>query len=90
MHGVDEGQLDRGVFIGLQGGFVHQAADGKMRHQQAEELLRNQYWRRAAQYNLSATQMGLQFVQGGFDLPNARDTGRPIPWPAPARDRGWW
>jgi len=68
MHGMDEGQPIR-IFISLQGGFVHQAADGKMRHQQTEELLLDQFWRLAAQYNLSAAQMGLQFVQSGFDLP---------------------
>ena len=68
MHGVDEGK-PVGVFIGLQGGFVHQAADGKMRHQQTEELLLDQFWRLAAQYNLRAAQMGLQFVQSGFDFP---------------------
>ena len=37
VHGVDEGQ-PIGVFIGLQGGFVHQAADGEMRHPQTEEF----------------------------------------------------
>jgi hypothetical protein len=31
-----------GVFIGLQRSFVHQAANGKMRHQQTEKLLPHQ------------------------------------------------
>jgi hypothetical protein len=55
-----------GIFIGLQGSFVHQAADSEMRHQQTEELLPDQFRRLAAQYNLSAAQMGLQLVQGGL------------------------
>jgi hypothetical protein len=37
-----------------------------MRHQQAKELLPDQFRRLAAQYNLSAAQVGLQFVQGGL------------------------
>ena len=65
MHGVDERKPVR-IFIGLQSGFVHQTADGKMRHQQTEELLLDQFWRLAAQYNLGAAQVGLQFVQGGL------------------------
>jgi hypothetical protein len=31
-----------GIFIGLQRSFVHQAADGKMRHHQTEKLLPDQ------------------------------------------------
>jgi hypothetical protein len=38
MHGVDE-RKPVGIFIGLQSGFVHQAADGKMCHEQTEEFL---------------------------------------------------
>jgi hypothetical protein len=41
MDGVEEGQ-PVGVFLGLKRGFVHQAADGKMRHQQTEKLLADQ------------------------------------------------
>ena len=68
MHGVEEGQ-PVGVFIGLQRSFMHQAADGKMRHQQTEKLLADQFGRLAAQDHLSTAQMGLQLVQGGFDFP---------------------
>jgi hypothetical protein len=57
MHRVDEGQPVRNL-IGLQGGFVHEAADSKMRHQQTEELLLDQFRRLATQNNLSAAQMG--------------------------------
>ena len=53
MHGVEE-RKPVWVFIGLQVGFVHQAANGKMRHQQTEKLLPDQFRRLAAQYNLSA------------------------------------
>jgi hypothetical protein len=55
-----------GIFIGLQGSLMHQAADGKVRHQQTEELLPDQFRRLAAQYYLSAAQMSLQLVQGGL------------------------
>jgi hypothetical protein len=50
------------VFVGLQGGFVHQAANGKVRHQQAEELLPYPFRRLAAQHNLSAAKMCFQLV----------------------------
>lgn len=43
-----------GVCIGLQSGFVHQAADRKVRHQQTEEFPLYQFRRLATQYNLSA------------------------------------
>ena len=54
------------VFVGLQGGFVHQTANGKVRHQQAEELLPHEFRRLAAQYDLSASQMRFQLVQGSL------------------------
>jgi hypothetical protein len=49
---------------------VHQAADGIVGHEQASELLLHHFRRLAAQYNLSATQMGLELVQSG--LPGKR------------------
>jgi len=55
-----------GILIGLQGGFVHQAADGKMRHQQTKELLPDQFRRLTTQYDLSTTQMRFQLVQRGL------------------------
>jgi len=69
VYGVHE-RKPVGIFIGLQGGFMHHAADGKVRHQQTEELRPDQFRRLAAQYYLSAAQMSLQLVQGGFDLPS--------------------
>ena len=48
---------------------MHQAADGKMCHQQTEELLPDQFRRLTAQYNLSTTQMRFQLVQRGLDFP---------------------
>jgi len=59
-----------GVLICLQGGFVHQTSDGKVRHQQTEELLPYQFWRLAAQHNLRSAKMGLQLIQGSFDFPS--------------------
>ena len=53
----------------LQRGFVHQAANGEMRHHQPVEFLPHQVGGLAAQDDLGAAQVGLQFVQGGFDLP---------------------
>lgn len=58
-----------GVFIGLQRGFVHQTANGKVRHQEPEKFLPYQFRRFAAQYNLSTAQMCFQFVESGFDFP---------------------
>jgi hypothetical protein len=44
-----------GVFISLQRSFVHQAADGKVRHKQTEKLLPDQVRFLAAQHDLSPT-----------------------------------
>src|ERR1700751_3322261 len=52
VHGEDERKPVR-IFIGLQGGFMHQTADGKVCHQQTEKLLSDQFRRLAAQYDLS-------------------------------------
>jgi len=40
-----------------------------MSHHETIKFLTNQVWRPAAQNNLGATQVGLQFVQGSFDFP---------------------
>src|ERR1035438_2107850 len=66
---MEEGKLV-GVLISLQGGFVHQTTDGKVSHQQTEELLLYQFWRLAAQHNLSSAKMCLQLVQSGLDFPS--------------------
>ncbi len=58
-----------GVFIGSQGGFVHQATDSKVGQEQAPELLLHQLWRLTAQHDLGAAQVCLEFIQGGFYLP---------------------
>ena len=89
MHGVEE-RKPVGIFIGLQGGFVHQAANGKMRHQQTEELLPDQFRRLAAQHDLSAAQMGFQLVQGSFDFPSFVIEGGQFLGRRLLRDRGWW
>ena len=48
-----------GVFVGFQRRLVHYAADGKMGHQQPEELLLHQFWSLTTEYDLGASQMGL-------------------------------
>ena len=53
-----------GIFVGLQGRFMHQAANGEVRHQQTIELLFHQFGRLAPEHNLGAPQMSLQLIQG--------------------------
>src|SRR5271170_2496626 len=48
---------------------MHEAANGEMRHHQTEEFLPDQFRRLAAQHDLGAADVGLQFIQRGFDLP---------------------
>ena len=63
--GVREGE-PVGVFISSQRRFVHQAADSKVRHEQAVEFLPHQLRGLAAQNDLRTAQMSLQFVQSGL------------------------
>ena len=44
------------IFVGLQGGFVHQTTDGEMCHQQAEELLGDEG---IALLNKAASRLGM-------------------------------
>jgi hypothetical protein len=62
---MNEGESVR-ILIGVERRFVHQSSDGKMRHQQAVELLFNEFGRLAAQHNLGAAQVSLQLVQRGL------------------------
>lgn len=48
---------------------MHQAPHGEMGHHHPIELLSNQFRGLAAQDDLGAAQVGLQFVQGGLNLP---------------------
>jgi hypothetical protein len=68
VHRVEQGK-PVGVFVGLEGSFVYETADGKVRHQQTIEFLLYQLWRLTAQYDLRAPQVSFQFVQGGFYFP---------------------
>src|SRR3954451_2056219 len=65
---MNEGESVR-ILIGVERRLVHQSSDGKMRHQQAVELLFNEFGRLAAQHNLGAAQVSLQLVQRGFYFP---------------------
>src|SRR5271169_3740669 len=58
-----------GVDIGFARGLVHQSADSEVGHHEPEEFLAAQIGRLAAQDDFGAAQVGLQFVQGGFDFP---------------------
>src|ERR1022692_4918784 len=58
-----------GIFLILEGRFVHESPDGKMRHHQSVEFLAYQVWRLAAQDDFGSTQVRFQFVQGGLDFP---------------------
>ena len=55
---------------------MHQPSDGEVSQQQTIKLLTNQFWGLAAQDNPCSPQMGLQFIQGGFDLPSFVIKGR--------------
>jgi len=55
-----------GIFVGFESGFMHQATDGIVGHEQAPELLFHQLRRLTAQHDLSPAQMRLEFVQGGL------------------------
>jgi len=47
---------------------MHQAADSEMSHQQTVELLAHQIRRFAAQHDLGAAQVGLEFVEQQGDI----------------------
>ena len=59
-----------GIFVGFQGGFMHQSANSEVGHHEPVEFLTHQIRRLAAQDDLGAAQVGLQFVERGFDLPS--------------------
>ncbi len=65
---MDKRQLIR-IGVGLDGGVVHQAANGEVRQEEAITFLADQVGGLTAQDHLGAAQMRLQFVQRGFDLP---------------------
>ena len=48
---------------------MHQTTNREVGHHESEELLSNQIWSSASQDDFGATQMSLQFVQGGLDFP---------------------
>jgi hypothetical protein len=47
---------------------MHESTDSEVSHHEAIELLPNQVWGLAAQYDLGASQMGLEFIQRRFNL----------------------
>ena len=67
-HGMQKRELV-GIGVRFEGGLVHQTANREVRHHQAVEFLADQVWGFAAQDDLGAAQVSLQFGQGGFDLP---------------------
>ena len=63
-----------GIFIGLQGGFVHQPAHGEMCQQQTPELLPDQFRGLAAQDDARAAQVRFQLGQRPFDRKRSLST----------------
>ena len=55
-----------GILIRFQGSLVHQAADRKVDHHEAIELLLDEVRSFAAQHDLRTAQMGFQFIQGSL------------------------
>ena len=58
-----------GVLVGLEGGFVHQSANGEVRHYESVEFLANQVGRLAAQDDFGTAQMSFEFGERSFDFP---------------------
>jgi len=67
-YGVNEGE-PVGVDIGLECGFVHEAADGEMGQQEAVEFLTHEFWSFAAQDDTRPAQVRFEFIQRVFDFP---------------------
>ena len=83
-HCVEKGQLVR-ILIGAQRGFVHEAADGEMGHEQAIELLPYQIRRLTAQDDLCSPQVSLELIErrlSGKGLARCADA-RPVSNPSP-------
>ena len=57
------------IFRNRQSRFVHQLTGGKVCQQKTIELLPHQIRRLAAQDDMRSPQVGLEFVERGFDLP---------------------
>ena len=74
-----------GVFFGFERRFMHQSADGEVRHQQAIEFLPDQIRRLAAQHDTRAPQVSLKFIECGLSGKGlARYTdARPVSSPSP-------
>src|ERR1700730_15291738 len=67
-NGMEEGEAI-GILVGFQRRFVHQATNGEVSHHEPVKFLPNQIRALAAQDDLGAPQMGLEFIQRGFDFP---------------------
>jgi hypothetical protein len=74
----------------LQGGFVHQAANGKVGHEQPIKLLPDQFRSLAAQDDLGPSQVLLQLVQRRPDFPSLAIERRQFLGGGRAGDRGSW
>lgn len=86
---MEEGE-SIGILVSFQGGVVHQASDGKVRHHEAEELLAHEIRCLAAQDDPGAPQMSPELVEGGLDLPALVIEGCQFPALGLPGDRGWW
>ncbi len=64
------------ILIGLERRFVHRPAYREMRHQQAVELLLDEFRSLAPQHDPRPAQVGLEFIECGLDLPALVIQGR--------------
>jgi len=58
-----------GIDASIEGGFVHQSADGEVSHHQAMELLFHQVRRLGARHDPRSPEVGFKFVHIRLDLP---------------------
>jgi hypothetical protein len=58
-----------GIGVAVDGGFVHEVADGVMDEQEAVEFLLGAVGMAGAQNEVASAEVGLDFVQRGLELP---------------------
>ena len=57
-----------GIFVSLESGLMHQAADGEVGHHEAIKLLTHQIGGFAAQHDLGSAEVGLEFIEQQGDI----------------------
>jgi hypothetical protein len=64
---VSKGQFD-GADLGIQGGVMHQRSGGKVRQEEAVQLLADKLGSLLAQHDPRTSQTDLELIEGGLDL----------------------